>query len=161
MWVTLPTTRESWGNYYMLRRTEGHRIGATRSLRWVLRGMLSLVGALLLGGAFTAAASADDSLVGDLLGGADDVVEDTTGIVESVTYNVTGSAESSETEEAEPETVAAETESESESESESADAGSEAEAAQETEPEAHDGSESVVTKVVEPVVETTEAVTEP
>src|SRR5699024_9707788 len=134
----------------MLRRTEGHRIGATRSLRWLLRGMLSLVGALLLGGAFTAAASADDSLVGDLLGGADDVVEDTTGIVESVTDNVTGSAESSETEEPEPETVA------SESESESADAESEAEEAQETEPEAHDGSESVVTKVVEPVVETTQ-----
>ncbi|HIZ36832.1 MAG TPA: hypothetical protein H9815_13745, partial [Candidatus Ruania gallistercoris] len=97
-----------------------------RSLRWGLRGAMGLAGAALLGGAFTAAASADDSLVGDLLGGAEDVLEETTAVVESVA--------GADADEAAPSTVQVEQSSEQ--------------------------PDSVVTEVVDSVVETTEVVAE-
>ncbi|WP_147915301.1 hypothetical protein [Ruania zhangjianzhongii] len=131
------------GESSMRHRAEGHQNGVTRSLRWAMRGALSLAGAALLGGALTAAASADDSLVGGLLEDAGEVVEDTTGIVGSVT----------DVSESEGLTVDVGESTENEPTDESASI-----VAEVVQPVVE--TTEAVTEAAEPVVETTEAVTE-
>src|SRR5690625_7465997 len=70
--------------------------GVRRPLRWALRGTLTVSGAAILGAAFASMASADEGLVGGLIENADEVVENTTDVVETVSGESASAAEGDE-----------------------------------------------------------------
>src|SRR5699024_12799077 len=80
----------------MRRSSDRHQTdGVRRSLRWVLRGTLTVSGAAILG-AFGSMASADDGLVGGLIENVDEVVENTTSVVDPISGESASVTESDE-----------------------------------------------------------------
>src|SRR5699024_554157 len=144
----------------MRRSSERHQTdGVRRSLRWVLRGTLTVSGAAILG-AFGSMASADDGLVGGLIENVDEVVENTTSVVDPISGESASVTESDESAQQSTsivtDVVAGVTDGLSEGEEPVAETTEVA--AEVVEPVAE--TTEVAAEVVEPVAETTEVAAE-